>query len=132
MAVFALNYAHATGVATLSVEPVCLADAGIQVFIGKHLQLSVQGDVKDLVHRLALASRNLFENFPAEGLNVHVCLDRHCLALLDVAAHRKVCYVGWVSFECCNRLIYSAEPLLQQPGAGSGGFANHLITHFKN
>jgi hypothetical protein len=60
MAIFQLNYAHATGESTLSVEPVCLADAGVQVVVGEDLQLTAQGYVKDLVHRFALASSNLF------------------------------------------------------------------------
>lgn len=50
MTVFALNDANAAGVATLSVEPVCLADAGGQALIGKYLQLTTQSDVDDFVH----------------------------------------------------------------------------------
>jgi hypothetical protein len=64
MAVFALNYAHAAGEATLSVEPVRLADAGIQVGVGEDLQLSAQGYVDDLVHRLALGC---FPNAPDQS-----------------------------------------------------------------
>jgi hypothetical protein len=55
MAVFALNNAHATGESTLSVEPVRLSDAGVQVGISEDLQLSAQRDVDYLVHRLALS-----------------------------------------------------------------------------
>lgn len=61
MAVFALNYAHATGESALRVEPVRLSDAGIQVGVGEDLQLSAHGDVNDLVHRVALGC---FPNAP--------------------------------------------------------------------
>ena len=50
MTVFALNDANAVGVSTLSVAPVCLADAGGQALIGKYLQLAAQSDVDDSVH----------------------------------------------------------------------------------
>jgi hypothetical protein len=61
MAVFALNNAHAAFEPALSVEPVRLADAGIQVGVGEDLQLTPQGYVNDLVHRVALGC---FPNAP--------------------------------------------------------------------
>jgi hypothetical protein len=61
MAVFALNNAHAAFEPALSVEPVRLADAGIQVGVGEDLQLTAQGDVNDLIHRVVLGC---FPNAP--------------------------------------------------------------------
>ena len=50
MTVFALIDANAVGVSTLSIEPVCLADAGGQALIGKYLKFAAQSDVDDFVH----------------------------------------------------------------------------------
>ena len=54
MAVLALNDTHAAGESTFSIEPVRLLDAGIQVRVGEDLQLTAQGDVNDLIHRVVL------------------------------------------------------------------------------
>lgn len=50
MTVFAFNDGNAAGVATFSVEPVCLADTGGQALVGKYPKFAAQGDVDDFVH----------------------------------------------------------------------------------
>ncbi|WP_460128182.1 hypothetical protein [Pseudomonas sp. S3_A09] len=50
MTAFAFNDANAAGVSMLSVEPVCLMEAGGQAVIGKYLQFAALGDVNDFVH----------------------------------------------------------------------------------
>jgi hypothetical protein len=50
----ASSTAHAVSIPAFRVQPVCLTDAGGQVAIGEHLQLSAQGDAKDFVHPVFL------------------------------------------------------------------------------